>query len=427
MTTVIRRKQLAEGVGFSVLRDPKFKINRLSVNFVVPLSEETASDHAMLSLLLRKGCRSCPDFIDLNRKLDWLYGASLATDVLKLGANQIITFSIATIDDRFTLGGERLVRESAALLRSLLLEPLIEAGAFAEAGFEIERQFLIDTIEAEINDKRAWAAAECARLMGRGDPASLRKYGSLEGARKTTPRSAAAAWRTMIDAARIEIFFTGSGDPGAAEEVFSDAFAPRAACGYLPPRIVPRAEAVQEKTDRLEIVQSKLVFGFRTGERPVLAEQSAIRLATAILGGTPSSKLFLNVREKRSLCYYCAARYNRTNAVMMIDSGVEHRNVGAAREAILRELEDLRRGDFDDDTMESTRLQMVNALRSVSDSAGAIEDWYLTRVLLGEASDPQQEIKALQRTGREEIVAAAQQITLDTVYLLTAKEGGAAK
>ena len=130
MTNPIQRRSLAKGVAFTALRDPKFKLNRLSVNFVVPLREETASDYAMLSLLLRKGCRSCPDFTHLNRKFDWLYGADLSTDVTKVGAQQVVTFSVTTIDDRYTLGGERLVLECAQMLRELLFEPLIENGAF---------------------------------------------------------------------------------------------------------------------------------------------------------------------------------------------------------------------------------------------------------------------------------------------------------
>ncbi len=424
MTNPIRRSSLAEGVSFTSLRDPKFKLNRLSVNFVTPLSEETASDLAMVSLMLRKGCRSCPDYTLLNQKFDWLYGADLSTDVTKIGADQIITFSVAAIDDRYTLGGDRLVLECAGMLRDLLFEPLIENGAFDADSFEVERRYLIDTIEDEIKDKRAFAKAECSRLMGRGDPASLRKYGSPEGARKTTPASAAKAWKRMIDTAGVEIFFTGPGDPSDAMRVFADAFAGRPAVPYVPPRILPAADAVQEHVEYMDVTQSKLVLGFRTGERPALGDQTAIRLATAILGGTPSSKLFLNVREKRSLCYYCAARYSRVSAVMMVDSGVEHENIAAAREAILKELEDLKAGDFSDETMEFTRLQMINSLKGVSDSAGVSEDWYLNRILVGEMSTPKEEIEALERTTREEVVAAARQITLDTVYLLTGKQGG---
>jgi predicted Zn-dependent peptidase len=428
MTTPLIRKELAHGVAFSAIRDPKFKHNRLSVSFVVPLREETASDYAMLALLLRKGCRSCPDFTKLNQTLDSLYGADLASDVAKIGACQIVSFSVTTIDSRYALHEENLLRRCAELLRSVLLEPLIENGAFPAHDVEIERRFLIDTIEAEINDKRAYAVTECRRLMGKNDPASLCKYGTIEGAQRTTTETTAAAYYELLRTARIEISFTGSGEWEDALDIFGDAFAPRGddMSEFVLPRIRERADQITEHTDTFDVVQSKLVMGFRTGARPTLTEQSAIRLAVAIFGGTPSSKLFLNVREKLSLCYYCSARYDRAGAVMLVDSGVESENIIPAREEILRQLDDLKRGDFSDETMQNTRLQMVNALRGVSDSAGAIEDWYLNRILIGEMSTPEQEIELLEATTREEIIEAANRITLDTVYLLTAQEGGEA-
>ena len=267
MTTPLIRREFANGVAFSSIRDPKFKHNRLSVHFIVPLDAQTASDYALLALLLRKGCRSCPDFTKLNQRLDLLYGADLSSDVAKLGACQIISFSVTAVDDRYTLEGEKLQRECAELLRSILLEPLIEEGAFPEHDVEIERRFLIDTIEAEINDKRAYAVTECRRRMGKNDPASLCKYGTLEGAKHTTAHSAASAYHALLHGARIEIVFAGCGDPQDAEDVFSGAFGARSGqnTGILMPVVVPKAEKVQEFTDFFDVVQSKLVMGFRTG------------------------------------------------------------------------------------------------------------------------------------------------------------------
>ena len=72
----------------------------------------------------------------------------------------------------------------------------------------------------------------------------------------------------------------------------------------------------------------------------------AARLMTAMFGGTPHSKLFLNVREKMSLCYYCAARYNSNKGIMTVESGVETQNIEAAKNEILNQLEEMKRGNF---------------------------------------------------------------------------------
>lgn len=425
MTGKLVRAPIADGVFLSALRDKKFKHNRLSVNLIAPLAEETVSDWALLPFLLRKGCRGCPDFTELNRRLDELYGATLLAEVGKLGANQVVELSILSVDDRLTMGGDPLLRQCAELLRDLVLRPLIADGAFPEAEVELERQNLIDTIEAEINDKRGYAVSRCRQIMGRGDPAALRKYGTVEGARRVTPQSVARGYERLLKTAAVEVMFVGPGGASAAEEIFGAAFAEveRAPRPFASNVIVPRAGEAREQTERFDVAQSKLAMGFRTGERGGAARQAAQRLMVSLYGGTPSSKLFVNVRERLSLCYYCAARFDRAAGIMMVDSGVEQQNIEAARAEILRQLDDLKNNIFEDETLENTRLMIKNALRAVGDSSSTLEDWYLNRIVTGEIRTPDEELALVDAVTRDQVVEAARAVSLDTVYLLTAKEG----
>ena len=424
MTTNLIRTALARGVNLSVLSDPKFKHNRISVNLIVPLAAQTVSRYAILPFLMRKGSKSCKDFTKLNRRLDAMYGAALAADVSKSGGNQIITLGTKVLDDRFTLGGEALVQQAAALLRELLMEPLIENGAFDAKEFSLERQNLMDTIESLINDKRSYALAQCRMLMGRDDPGALQKYGTAEDAQKLTPQAAAEAYRQLLDTAVVEIMFIGSGDPSAASEVMKKAFAgmKREPQPFTDAKICAAGDEALKKVEYLDMAQSKMVLGFRCDNRGDMAAQATMRLMTALYGGTPSSKLFLNVREKLSLCYYCAARYDRASAIMLVDCGVEKENIESARKEILVQLDEIRSGNFEDETLDNTRLQMKNSLRAVSDYPGTLEEWYLSRILLGEIASPQEEMRAIDAVTREQVIEAAKQVRLDAIYLLTSKE-----
>ncbi|MEG1774258.1 MAG: insulinase family protein, partial [Oscillospiraceae bacterium] len=397
MTTKLVRTAIAEGVSLSVLSDAKFKHNRLSVNLIVPLDSRTVTGYALQPLLLRKGCKSCPDFTELNRRLDALYGAALMTEVSKCGASQVITVGINSVDDRFTLDSEQLVRDCAQLVRDLLVAPRIENGAFPAADVALEKQNLIDTIEAEINDKRSYALSRCRTVLGGEDPAALRKYGTVEQARAITPESAAKSYQSLLDSATVEILFVGPGDVSAAAEIMKKTFAglPRHAGPFAVPHVVARAESVREEVERLDVAQAKLVLGFRTGEKGDARSQAAMRLMTALYGGTPSSKLFTNVREKLSLCYYCSARYDRAGALLFVESGVEQKNLERARTEILRQLEEIQNDCFEDETLENTRLMIKNSLRAVSDSTGALEEWYLNRIILGSLASPEEELALL--------------------------------
>ena len=417
------REKLGEEIYFSSIRDPKFKHNCITIHLITPLGEETATANAVLPYLLRRGSRSCPDFTKLEQTLCTLYGASLSADIGKTGEYQVLSCSIVGIDDRFALEGEKISAGCARLLGDIVLGPNIIDGAFPEEDFVLERQNLIDTIEADINDKRAYALGQCKKVMCEGRRLAIPKYGWVEKARALTSREAAQRYYDLVDTARVEIMFTGCGSPDGAREEFSRLFGGirRHPVPFTPDPVVETAGEVKEKTVEMDIAQSKMVMGFRTGRLAGKEQVDATKLMGFLYGGTPFSRLFLHVREEKSLCYYCAARFDQNTGIMMVDIGVEKENQPKAREAILEQLAAVAEGSFTDEELESTKLSYVNSLKSISDSLSSLESWYLGQILRGTQFTPEQEVEAIRRVGREDVVAAAKKVTLDTVYFLTSK------
>ena len=63
------RKKIGNGAFMNSVTEPKFKSDRISLCLVTPIKKETATVNALVPFVLRKGCRSCPDFTKLNKKL----------------------------------------------------------------------------------------------------------------------------------------------------------------------------------------------------------------------------------------------------------------------------------------------------------------------------------------------------------------------
>lgn len=420
----LERKAIGDGIFLSYISDKKFKHNRISVNLVMPLDESTATENALLSFVMRKGSKACPDFTALNARLYNMYGASLNTDVSKYGEYQIIELSIVGIDNRFTLENEDMIKECAKILAEISTEPNITDGKFPELDVTLEKQQLIDTIEAEINDKRSYALIKCKAIMCKGEPIAVRKYGYIEKVKLITAQSLAEAYQGVIEKSAIEILFVGCGSPASAEKIFTESFSKLTRKPITIKQNVQKniADKIKRETEAMELSQSKLVMGFRTGEIKTPNELNAMRMMIALYGGTPFSKLFINVREKLSLCYYCAARFDRVTGIMMVDSGVEQKNRELAESEILNQLELVRKGEFADSDLDNARLTMKNGLRTVTDSLGGLEDWYLTQLMCQADVSPLEEAQLLDKVTREDIVKAAQKVTLDTVYFLTGKE-----
>lgn len=422
MSDRLCRKEIGDKIHFSSIIDPKFKHNRLSVNFIAPLSRETASDNAVVPFILRKGCRECPDFTSLNQRLAELYGASLDADVSKYSGYQVLEISIRGLDNRFSLENEDISRECALLLASVVLDPKFdENGMFCESDVVSEKQYVIDTIESLINEKRGYALSQCMQYMCEGEPVAVRRYGYIETAEKITAKSATAAYHRLLETSPVEIMFTGSGNPEGAEQIFREKFSglKRDSFDYSLAKLRSSAESVREHTETMELSQSKLVMGMRCGEFETRNDVNAARVFAAMYGGTPFSKLFLNVREKLSLCYYCASRFDVATKLLMVDSGVEAENKQKAQDEIIAQLDAVKNGQFSDEELANTKLLINNSIRTTNDSLSSIEGWYITQIMRGQDVSPEDDVSEINSVTREAVIEAAKKVTLDTVYFLT--------
>lgn len=424
MSYPLVRERIADGVYFSSITDRKFKHNRMSVNLVVKLDREKVTDRAVVPFILRQGSKNWSDFTALTKKLCELYGASLDAGIDKLGDYQIIALGVIGVDSRFALEQEDMVRECAALLADILLEPDITDGKFNEKNTELEKQYLLETIDSEINDKRSYAMMRCKDIMCGDESCSIKKHGYREDALRITPQSAAQAYRELMRTAQIEIMFEGCGDPQPACEIFREQFSKIERQPEPLVRCVPKQQhgPIRETVERMDVKQGKLVMGFRVEGMNSYEQMNAERLTVALFGGTGNSLLFKNVREKLSLCYYCAARYDRHTGIMMVDSGVEAENAEKARDEILHQLRLMQQGEFEEKDIEETKLFFKTVLKATTDSLGAMDSWYLAQILGESRVSPDEEIELSNRVSREDMIAAANAIKLDTVYMLMPNE-----
>ena len=425
MSLDINRERISDGVYFTQIRDSKFKTNRISVTLVAPLSDKTAASYAILPFILRKGFRACPDPAEFSRLLSSLYGASCDWGVKKAGDDQMLTISISAIDDRFTLNNEKITAEISKILCSLILDPVIEDGCFPTASFETEKQSLIDSIKAELNDKVALASARCQQIMLEGHPAAISRFGSLESAESLDCEEVFDAYNELLKKARIEILFIGSGDSECAKEIFASSFsasAEREKPFEIGSSCFKPFGGINDEREGFSISQGKLSMGFSCSTVIGDEDESAMEVMRIILGGAPFSKLFLNVREKHSLCYYCSATYDRFKGTILINSGIEKENLEKAKTEILRQLEDMQNGEISDTEIENAKKLIANVYTGISDGISKIEAFFLPRLIAGKDTSPEKELSSLCSVTKEDIINAARKVSLNTVYFMSPKE-----
>jgi len=99
---------------------------------------------------------------------------------------------------------------------------------------------------------------------------------------------------------------------------------------------------------------------------------------------------------------------------------VEVENKQKAVDEILKQLEEVKSGNFTDKEIEDARMRVINSYKRTYDNFGNIAGWYQHQLMKGEdeVKTPEEAIDMVNKVGREGIISAANKITLDTIYFL---------
>ena len=420
---ILNRKEIAPGIFISLITDPRFKQNRISVNLLTQLEESRASANAVIAKVLTNSCAAYPDLRTLNARLSTLYAARLSGGVGNLSDTQFVEISVKTIGNRYALkNGENVMNEGVEVLTECLFNPLLEGDGFKQSVTDTEKQACIDQIEAELNDKRLYAVRQATRLLCKGEPSAVFDHGTIEGVTAVTPKSAYEAYKELLETARIEIICVGCNGFYEVSEALKKAFSTvkRGEMQDCHSSLsVPKPELL-EFTEEMEVNQSKMVLGFKTKSGTEF-DKDALAVMAKIYGGSATSMLFENVREKMSLCYYCWAKFYVGKGLLLTECGVENDNIEKAKSEILRQLDLVKKGEFSDKETEHALLSLENDLRLVNDSLSGIKTWYLTHIYRCDIMEPEDMVERYKKVTRQRIIDAANSLVLDTVYVLTDK------
>lgn len=418
----MKRIEIQPRVHLNVMSLNKFKTNYISIELRLPLRKETAAHYALIPKVLDRGCARYPDLMSLSRRTEELYGTGISAYSYKSGEGQHIALSAYPLSNDYAIDGMDILGETVDLMGQMLLDPVMENGVFLEEYVENEKHNLIDAIRAEINDKTRYAFNRAVREMCRDEAFSIAGTGTIEDVEAITPRSLTDAWKQALDTAKIEIWAIGNMDSDALAKTFSDLLRQLPA-GEAAPSVTEvrrHAEGEIREIDEVQpMKQGNLVMGFRSGR--ILddgADYTAFTVFLSVFGAGTTSKLFMNVRERMSLCYYCSASVDALKGLMYVRSGIEYANYDVAKKAILDQLDAICRGDVTEEELENAKIGIVNRYRELSDEAGSMKGWYATRLLAGRNDSPEECAGSVMQVTLEQVVNAAKGVSLDTVYFL---------
>ena len=413
---------IKNGINLYYIPTKKFKTTAFSIYIHRPLTREECTLNALLSMVIRRGCPMFPESKELSRHLDNLYGVSFSTTVRKKAERQIICANFQFINEKF-------LEEKSNILDGVLnlaKDAILGQTSFDEEYLKQEKENLKLQILSIINDKRQYASKKCIEIMCQDEPYGISKSGYIEDLDSITSSSLYEHYKNTVLKSPVDIFINGDVDINYVTEKIKGIFESIEVTENIPaPSDVKKSVAeVKNVTEQQQIVQGKLSIGFRTNVFATDDEYPALMMYNSILGCGIFSKLFNNVREKLSLCYYASSSIDHLKGIMTINSGIEVANFQKAYDEIFVQMDDIKNGNISDMEMSAAVLGTVNSINSISDNPFALDDYYLGKIIAGNLMGLNELADKIKGVTKEQIMNVAKKIELDTVFFLKGSTEG---
>ena len=416
---MITTVHLSPGVTLRYIQTTRFKHGCITVQLLRPMCWEEAALNALLPTVLLRGTQKHPDLQAITRRLDDLYGASAGDLVRRVGDVQATGLGCTFTEDRFALEGDRILAPTVEFLRELLMEPKLEEGIFCRDFVESEKRNRLADIESEFNDKRLYAANSLMRIMCPEDSFGIPRVGEKEDVAAITADGLYAHYRRILREAPVEILYVGSAQLETVTDLLRPFFDRLDRCPAARPVTRPFHDAGgRQTTQDTGASQSILNMGFVTEITSDHPDRVAMGLCNAILGGSMTSKLFVNIREKRSLCYSVGSEYYGVKGILTVAAGIDASREQTVRQAVLEQIEDCRRGRITAEELGAAKEFMLSATRNVFESPGAMERYFATQYISGNTQTVEQLRQAIEAATVEDVARAAATLRAHSAFFL---------
>ncbi len=421
------RREIMPGIWLNYLYTGKFKTSYMSFNLLTQLKRETAALNALIPSVLYRGTVRYPDMEKLNARMEDLYGAVIAPNVRQLGEIQCLGFSASFPEEEFLPSGADEFNNVVSLLSDILLRPATKGGLFLPQYVESEKEKLSQMLLSIINNKRSYAIMRCREEMCCFEDYSAGKCGKAEDVEDIHYKKLTKQYRKLLETCPMEIFYCGRESEKRTVSALREYLSamPRAEIDYDIGTDI-RLNALEAEPrfcrEEMPLSQARLVMGWRLGDSMDLEDRSRVTVFNAVFGGSVTSKLFMNLREKMGLCYDISSASDLRKGIMFVNSGISAENFETAKDAVLAQLEAIKRRDITEEELESAKAVCIADTLAIPDSQSALESFYLVRAVEGTDFSPEESAELLKDVTADDVAEAARATECDMIFLLAPSE-----
>lgn len=400
-----------------VIKTEKFKTITVEVNFRRELKKEEITIRNLLKTILLSTCQSFKTERELIKETENLYDLKLISSNMRIGNYSNLSFKVRFLNELYT---EKFMNEySISFLMDILFHPNIINNQFDSEEVKKCKKKLEKSIQKLSDNKLKYALIKLLETT-RDKPYSYSSYGNLEDLENITPTSLYEYYKSVLRDDYVDIFVVGDVDSSEIKKLLKKYFLAntfkKVKNNILVEEMIPR-KRIKKVVETDKVNQSQLTLLCTLNGLTEFERKYTLLVYNEMLGGSSNSLLFDNVREKNSYAYYVNSNAKAYDNILMIYSGIEPGNSDNVLKLIRKTLQNIEKGEFDNNTLENAKETIIASIKASTDSPTGIINTYYAMELVG-SKDFSQRIENIKTITKENVIDLSKKVMVHTVYLL---------
>ena len=401
------------------IKTDKFKTISIDINFYRKIKEDEITKRNLLKMILLDSNNDYKTERELIIESEKLYDIKISSSISRIGEFSDLSFQTKFLNEKYT--EEDMNKESIIFFLNLIFNPYIKDNRFIN--IDKQKNKLLQEIISIKDNKVKYSILKLMEKM-KDKPYSYNPYGTTEELDEITGKDLYDYYKKVLNEDQIDIFVLGDFSSQKMKDIFKEYFKittfKKENKKLLVKELVPRKRIVKyHEYDKVS--QSQLVLLCSLNNLTDFERKYTIKLYSEILGGSSNSILFSKVREEKSYCYYINSGVKAYDNILIINSGIEKKNVEPAIKLIRKCLKDINNGKISEDILESSKNTIISSIKTSSDTPSGIINTALSRVLVSSDSTVDR-IKNFSKITKEDIIKVSKKVNLHTILTLENKE-----
>ena len=412
------KKQVNDNYTLHLINTTRFKQINISVRFTKSYEKNTGAYLKLLERILPfNGTKKYKRIKDINKKLESLYRTSLTSTFFCLSKNMTFEINMGIVNPKYT--EDTLLHDSCEMLREILFNPKIEDEQFNGEVFEIEKENLIKSILNVKDSPDTYGRLKFEEKFLSGTVYAENNYKNIKLFENLENKELYQIYKSLFTDYKVDILVCGDFENLDIQKEISFVMKDVKQNDKTNKELyykIKKKEKLEEK-ESMQIMQSSLFVGCTIDNLTEEERNYRLILYNTILGSMNNSVLFMNVREKNSLCYHVGSYINRFTDTIEIESGINKKNY----EKTLSIIDECLRNMEDKKVIETN---IVNAKKTIEiaqndfyDNMNKIMTYYFMNEFTNIPSIEERRLKVKDVTV-DEICELAKKVRLSYVFLL---------